>query len=97
MERPKIRKKEESYIEPLLYRDDGTGAHGEPTGYYTLHCERTLRVLPPPGTPDVFKPCGLLTLLRLLMFAKIDAAISFITFIDILKAGAIEPRLTHRF
>ena len=26
----------ESHIEPLLYRDDGTGAHGEPTGYYIL-------------------------------------------------------------
>jgi hypothetical protein len=25
----------ESYIEPLLYRDDGAGAHGEPTGYLT--------------------------------------------------------------
>ncbi|NLP24834.1 MAG: hypothetical protein GX382_10000 [Syntrophomonadaceae bacterium] len=26
----------ESHIKPLLYRDDGTGAHGEPTGYYIL-------------------------------------------------------------
>jgi hypothetical protein len=26
----------ESHIELLLYRDDETGAHGEPTGYYTL-------------------------------------------------------------
>ena len=26
----------EWHIEPLLYRDDGTGAHGEPTGYYIL-------------------------------------------------------------
>ena len=25
----------EWHIEPLLYRDDGTGAHGEPAGYYT--------------------------------------------------------------
>ena len=26
----------ESHIEPLLYRDDGTGAHGDPTGTHKI-------------------------------------------------------------